>query len=453
MSPRVSVRLLSAQSDQRLVELARQGHERAFEAVVQRYRRPLLRYCGRMGLSDARAEDVLQHALLQAWLALGRGVEVRELKPWLYRIVHNTAVNAIRRAPQDHGPFDDAAHVDSSVEAEAVLERRIAVRDALSDVAALPQMQREAILLTAVDGRSHEEVASELGISHGAVRGLLYRARATLRAAAAAVAPQPLINWANGLAGRVTPATERLAELSAPGGAAGMTGTLMKGAALAVTAALAAGAVLVPLHRHPTHSKRSASRPVALTSAETLSVAASPPSISTAGAVSVGRGSIHPASIRGASAPSHATVRSAPASRGASPIAAANGAPPTIPSRVGSIDRPAGHGSEGGSSSGASGGGSGSDGTHGSEVGGQSDGGRSGTEGASGSGSSGTNAGGGQEKGSDGAHEREAEAAHETAEREAEAARELREREAEAAQERAEREAEAANEAKAGKGS
>ena len=63
-------------------------------------------------------------------------------------------------------------------------------------------MQRDAILLSAIDGRSHEEVASALGISSGAVRGLLYRARATLRSAAAAFTPGPLIGWASGGAAR-----------------------------------------------------------------------------------------------------------------------------------------------------------------------------------------------------------------------------------------------------------
>ncbi len=96
MSPRISISLLGAQPDQRLLALARDGNERAFEALVHRYRRPLLRYCRSMRLSETRAEDVLQQAFLQAWIALSRGAEVRELRAWLYRIVHNVAVNAMR---------------------------------------------------------------------------------------------------------------------------------------------------------------------------------------------------------------------------------------------------------------------------------------------------------------------------------------------------------------------
>lgn len=251
VSPRASTRLLGTQSDERLLELVAKGHERAFEALVHRYRRSLLGYCRRLGLSDTRAEDAVQQALLKAWLALQSGTEVRELRPWLFRIVHNTALNVLRSTPRERGMIEEEAGArgELSSAAPSELESRMAARDALRDVAGLPPMQRDAILLTAFEGRSHEEVASTLGITHGAVRGLLYRARATLRSAAAVLVPPPVLQWASGGVSRVAPTAARLGELSAGGGGeAG--GLLAKGAAVAVTAALAAGAVFVPLHHH-----------------------------------------------------------------------------------------------------------------------------------------------------------------------------------------------------------
>src|SRR3954465_7433430 len=97
---RTSAVLLRTQSDERLVALARSGHERAFETIVRRYRRQLLSACRRM-VSDGRAEDVLQDALLAAWGALRRGDDVRDLRAWLFRIVRNTAVSHRRRAGRD----------------------------------------------------------------------------------------------------------------------------------------------------------------------------------------------------------------------------------------------------------------------------------------------------------------------------------------------------------------
>lgn len=250
MSPRVSIRLLSAQSDQRLAALAGQGHERAFEAIVHRYRRPLLRYCRRMQLADARAEDVLQQAFMQAWMAFARGTEVREVRPWLYRIVHNAAVSVLRGAPDALCELTESTQAAAALAGDSELQRKMAVREALAHVAALPQMQQQAIFLTAVDGQSNDEVAGVLGISQGALRGLLYRARASLRSAAAALTPPPLLEWAARSADTAGPTAERAAELSAGGGAAGIAGLLLKGAIVAVTAgAVATGATVVNSHR------------------------------------------------------------------------------------------------------------------------------------------------------------------------------------------------------------
>jgi len=161
-----SVKLLRTQTDERLVALAAAGHERAFEAIVERYRRPLLRHCRRY-LPEARAEDALQQALVSAWSALRRGDEVRALRPWLYRIVHNASLNALRAAGYDYEQLRDTLHGDGGP--AELAERSAVVRQTLAGLAALPERQRQALLQIAVEGRSQDEVAEELGLSHGAV--------------------------------------------------------------------------------------------------------------------------------------------------------------------------------------------------------------------------------------------------------------------------------------------
>jgi RNA polymerase sigma factor (sigma-70 family) len=242
VSPSFSLRLLTTQSDARLVELSRRGHEPAFEALVRRYRKPLLAYCRRLLLPDSLAEDALQQALLRAWVALQRGTEVRDVRAWLYRVVHNTALDALRRARYDLCELNES--ITGAGAPEEDLARRSAVRQALAGIAALPELQREALLRTAVEGHSHEAVARQLGLSHEAVRGLVYRARATLRAAATAVVPAPVAHWAAGQAMRGVPLAERLGEL-AGGGTAGAA-LLKGGAAIVAAGALVTGAVVQP---------------------------------------------------------------------------------------------------------------------------------------------------------------------------------------------------------------
>ncbi len=254
MSPSVSARLLLTQSDARLVAFARAGHERAFEALVRRYRGPLLGYCRRLLLSDERAEDALQQALTQAWLALRADTEVQNAKAWLYRIVHNSALNALRGSGYDYCTLSESLSGAGAPQED--LDRRIAVREALAGLAALPEMQREALLRTAVEGSSHREAARELGVSEPALRGLVYRARTTLRATAGAFMPAPVVSWALSN-GSSVPAGERAAEVGVAGGA-GVAGLLMKGGAMAVTAGVLAGSIAtVHLHRVPVSGRGS----------------------------------------------------------------------------------------------------------------------------------------------------------------------------------------------------
>src|SRR4051794_14967279 len=246
MSPLLSHAILRAQTDERLIELARERHERAFEALVERYRKPLHRHVRKL-LPEARAEDAVQQAFINAWTALQRGVEVREPRPWLYRIAQNAALNALRVQGYEYAELQESlrSHLAGPEEDH---ERRWVMRRTLAGLAALPEAQREALLRTAVEGRSQEQVAAELGLSEGAVRGLVYRARTALRTAATGLTPSPLLAWAVAFAsgGEPSSTTERIAEVAAGGGTAGAGAVLAKaGAVVAVTGALAGGAVAV----------------------------------------------------------------------------------------------------------------------------------------------------------------------------------------------------------------
>ncbi len=252
MSPlALSVRFLQTQPDRRLIELARAGHERAFEALVQRYRRALLRYCRRLSPSEASAEDALQQGLMQAWVALANPeIEVRDARAWLYRIVHNVAISQLRRPVHDSLDVEDGGQAGG---AEDELEQRLDVRAALAGLASLPELQRRVMLSTAFEGRSHDEVADALGLSHGAVRGLIYRARATLRAAAAAVTPSPLIHWAVRQGGG-SARSAAVVEALAGSGSVGIGSLLVKGGA--VVAAAGAIATATGISGHISHRSR-----------------------------------------------------------------------------------------------------------------------------------------------------------------------------------------------------
>jgi RNA polymerase sigma factor (sigma-70 family) len=247
--PSPSVVLLRTQSDARLVTLARDGSEAAFEAIVDRYRKPLLRACRRV-LSEARAEDALQQALLAAWKGLQRGDEVRELRPWLYRIAHNTSLNQLRVSGYDFDELQESLRITDGSDEE--LERRAVVRETLAGLANLPERQREALLAIAVEGRSQDEVAEVLGLSPGAVRQLVHRARTQLRAAATALTPFPVASWIAAWAARGEPMASRIAEMTAGAGGAGAAAVLAKAGTVLVIGGAAVGGPVIA-ERHSDH--------------------------------------------------------------------------------------------------------------------------------------------------------------------------------------------------------
>ena len=240
MTPHISVSLLGTQSDERLASLAGSGHERAFEAIVERYSKALTRYAERF-LGTARAEEVVQAAFLSAWSALTTGTEVRDLRPWLYRIVHNGALNAMNRS--ESGDLELIEAADAALSPHAILEQNEEVRSALNVIAELPERQRAALLAVAVEGRAHSDVAADLGVSDAGVRQLVRRARVQLRTAATALTPLPLALWlADGQRGPAPDISHRIAEVLADGGGNALASSAMKAGAVVISVAAVATA-------------------------------------------------------------------------------------------------------------------------------------------------------------------------------------------------------------------
>lgn len=141
--------------------------------------RPRLhRYAARMMGSAFDGEDVVQDALAKAAEALGAGAEVAEPDAWIFRIVHNTALDALRRRRRQE-VRDALAVSDDATTDEA--DRRIAVEAGLNSFLHLVPAQRSTVALVDVLGHSLAETATILGMTVPAVKAALHRGRARLR--------------------------------------------------------------------------------------------------------------------------------------------------------------------------------------------------------------------------------------------------------------------------------
>ena len=228
--------VLRTQSDDRLVALVRDGTEAAFEEIVRRYRAPLVAFAAAYGPPDP--EDVVQESLTRSWEALRESNTEMNLKPWLYTIVRNRALNARRDARPTQQLPDGLDGVRQPP--DVVLERDELER-ALAAVSALPEAQRQALVRSALEGHTHEQIATAIGATPGSVRQLIYRARIAVRHGVGAVIPLPLVAAIAQAGSGAGAGAVAGAGGAATGGAIGGASFAGKALAVAAIGAVAAG--------------------------------------------------------------------------------------------------------------------------------------------------------------------------------------------------------------------
>jgi RNA polymerase sigma-70 factor, ECF subfamily len=155
----------------------------AFLETISTLRPALHRYCARMTGSIMDGEDIVQDALIEAYRKLDQYDESRPLKPWLFRIAHNRAIDFLRRK----GVRDEAETAAAMPEAVAPAElAALGIGKAVEHlVASLPPKERACILLKDVFDYSLEEIAELVDSTVGGVKAALSRARTKLGAAPA----------------------------------------------------------------------------------------------------------------------------------------------------------------------------------------------------------------------------------------------------------------------------
>src|SRR6188474_2656420 len=128
--------------------------------IVQGVRPELHRYCARLTGSVIEGEDIVQDTLAKAFYALSQSPDVPPLRPWLFRIAHNTALDFLkshgRKYVEARDDIDEMAGYDEKPDP-------VVVRAALARFLSLPVGQRSAVILKDVLGFSLEETADTMG--------------------------------------------------------------------------------------------------------------------------------------------------------------------------------------------------------------------------------------------------------------------------------------------------
>ena len=179
------------QIDEALVKRAQAGDKRAFELLVSKYQRRILRLLSRILHNQSDVEDIAQETFLKAYRALPKFRNESAFYTWLYRIAVNTARNHISSKhnqvfvsdqieSQDCETFSLLDNLTDGETPETHMHNREIVEALQEAIDDLPEQLRQAIELRELEGLTYEEIATVMDCPVGTVRSRIFRAREAL---------------------------------------------------------------------------------------------------------------------------------------------------------------------------------------------------------------------------------------------------------------------------------
>ena len=166
------------------------AREAAFAALFEEFNAPIYNYVLRMVADHDRAADITQDTFIKAYKKLDTLSEATSTRSWLYRIATNTAIDDMRRRRNVTTMSDDqptfANRPDSRPGPEAQVMAATLDERVQRALLSLRPNHRQCLLLSDLEDMSAQQIGEVMGLSYGAVRTLLCRARGEMRRALAA---------------------------------------------------------------------------------------------------------------------------------------------------------------------------------------------------------------------------------------------------------------------------
>lgn len=170
------------------------GDAQAFEAIVEKYKQPVINLMFRMIHDLDEAEDLAQNVFVRVYQSAHRYEVSAKFSTWLFTIARHSCLNEIRRrlrhpaeslegtsSDNDEQPARQYVDIKAPSAPELFLRQELEqkIQEALDE---LPEKQRLAVLLCRQDELSYEEIAKVLVCSVSATKSLIHRGRETLKA-------------------------------------------------------------------------------------------------------------------------------------------------------------------------------------------------------------------------------------------------------------------------------
>jgi len=167
-------------TDEKIIEKVRSEDQELYAIIINRYQNKLLRYAVNLTKDEAGAADIVQAAFIKAFINLKGFNTQKKFSSWIYRIVHNEAIN-IAKKYQKETPILDKVDFKSEENIEKDFERREIAEKIEKCFSQMPLLYAEPLRLYYIDEQSYEEISDILRLPMGTVATRLSRAKLLLK--------------------------------------------------------------------------------------------------------------------------------------------------------------------------------------------------------------------------------------------------------------------------------
>ena len=167
-------------SDEIIVEQVRSVDQELYVLLVERYQHKLLRYAQSLIKDEYKAVDVVQESFIKAFINLKGFDTKKKFSSWIYRIVHNEAMNSVKRHHREISLPEDFEFA-SSEDIEAAFEQQEIVTKVQAHLEKLPLIYAEPLALRYLEEKSYEEISDILHLPMGTVATRINRAKVLMK--------------------------------------------------------------------------------------------------------------------------------------------------------------------------------------------------------------------------------------------------------------------------------
>jgi len=170
------MRELKNLSDEKIVEIVRNKDKNFYAEIIHRYEKKLLRYALYLINDEHLATDAVQEGFIKAYVNLHSFNAKMKFSSWLYRIVHNQAINLVYKNKQ-HSLFEENLELDSGIDLEDDLIKKELRAHLHNCINQIPILYKEPLTLYFLEEKSYEEISDILRLPIGTIGTRINRAK------------------------------------------------------------------------------------------------------------------------------------------------------------------------------------------------------------------------------------------------------------------------------------